>query len=139
MKKLLILSLFVSIFLISGCKKLSAAIFLSDTPITYENIDKSQEIPVFKPRQRIYFMLVSRKPIECPMVRLQVIKYDSKFNYPISQVEIPLSIDIQRGADEHSVRDYFVLHGDGNYAVRIFSVDNFDKPIAEREFFLQKL
>jgi len=139
MKKLLIFLLFIPIFMISGCKKLNAAIFLSDAPITYENADKSEEVPIFKPRQKIYFMLVSRKPIECPVVRLQVIKYDSKFNYPISQVEMPLSIDISRGSDEHSVKDYFVLHGDGNYAISIFSADNLDKPIARREFFLQKL
>lgn len=124
--------------LLSGCIKKDAAIFLSDSPVNLNNLSVLQENPVFKVRQKIYFVLVSKKPIESPILRIQAIKFDNKYGYPISQVEMPYAVDMERGSDQHVVTDYFVLHQDGNYFIRIFSLDNLDNPIAQAEFFVQK-
>lgn len=125
--------------LLSGCIEKDAAIFLSDSPINLNNLSSLQENPVFKVRQKIYFTLVSKKPIESAVLRLQTIKLDNKYGYPIAQMEIPYAIDIERGSNQHVVSDYFVLHQDGNYFIRIFSLDNLESPIARTEFFVEKL
>lgn len=127
------------ILLLSACNKKEAAIFLSSNPINSSNFATVEEQPVFKERQRIYFVLASKQPIESPVLRLQTIKLDNKYNYPIPQMEIPYAIDMERGSNPYIVADYFILHQDGNYFIRIFSLDNLDKPIAEAEFFVEKL
>jgi len=128
----------ITIFLLSGCIKQDAAIFLSENPVNLNNLATLQESPTFKVRQRIYFTLVSKQPIESPVLRLQTIKLDNKYNYPIPQMEIPYAVDMERGSNPNVVSDYFVLHQDGTYFIRIFSLDNLDKPIAEAEFFVEK-
>jgi len=139
MKKLLFLICFMPVILLSGCIEKDAAIFLSDSPVNLNNLNCLQESPVFKVRQKIYFALVSKEPVESPILRLQTIKLDNKYGYPIPQMEIPYAIDMERGSNQHVITDYFVLHQNGNYFIRIFSLDNLDKPIAEAEFFVEKL
>ncbi|OGH99695.1 MAG: hypothetical protein A2039_06005 [Candidatus Melainabacteria bacterium GWA2_34_9] len=138
MKNLLALLIIAVILLLSACDKKEAAIFLSADPISLNNLATLQESPTFKERQRIYFALVSKQPIESTVLRLQTIKLDNKYNYPIPQMEIPYAVDMERGSNPNVVSDYFVLHQDGTYFIRIFSLDNLDKPIAEAEFFVQK-
>lgn len=135
----LTLLIIAMIFLLSACNKQEAAIFLSDSPINSNNFFNLQENPAFKIRQRIYFVLVSKNPIESPVLRVQTIKLDNKYGYPVSQMEIPYAADMERGSNPHVVTDYFVLHQDGTYFVRIFSLENLNKPIAEAEFTVEKL
>jgi len=139
MKKTLFFICLIAVLLLSACNKQEAAIFLSDSPINSNNWGYLQENPAFKARQKIYFVLASKKPIESPILRVQTIKLDNKYGDPIPQMEIPYAIDIERGENQHVVTDYFVLHQDGTYFIRIFSLDNLNKPIAEAEFIVEKL
>jgi hypothetical protein len=139
MKQFLFLICLIPILLLSACNKKEAAIFLSDSPINSNNLGYLQENPTFKERQKIYFVLASKKPIESPVLRIQTIKLDNKYGEPIPQMEIPYAVDIERGQNQHVVMDYFVLHQDGTYFIRIFSLDNLNKPIAEAEFIVEKL
>lgn len=139
MRKFLFLIYFITILLLSGCNKNDAVILLNDSPINQNNYASIQDNPTFSVRQKIYFLLASKKPIESNVLRLQTIKLDSKYNYPIQQMEIPYAVDMERGSDQHFVADYFVLHQNGTYFIRIFSLDNLDKPIAEAGFFVDKL
>ena len=139
MKKLLFFVCLMPILLLSACNKQEAAIFLNDSPITRNNLANCALNPTFKVRQKIYFALVSKQPIESPVLRLQTIKLDNKYGYPIPQMEIPYAVDMERGSNPNVVTDYFVLHQDGTYFIRIFSLENLDKPISEAEFFVEKL
>ncbi len=134
----LLTSLIIMIFSISGCDKQEAAIFLNDTPITQNNFSNVRQNPAFFIGQRIYYILISKEPIESPILRLQTVKIMQKYGYNIPQIEIPYAIDIERGTNPHITNGYFVLHQDGNYFVRIFSLENLDKPIAEAEFLVEK-
>lgn len=138
MKKYLFIIVFLSVFLLSSCEKQEAAIFLSDSPIEVKNISYLPDNPTFRVRQRIYFLLASKKPIECPVLRLQTIKLENKYGDPIPQMEIPYATDIERGENQHIVSDYFVLHQSGDYFVRIFALNRLSKPIAQTEFVIEK-
>lgn len=139
MKKLLFLLCFLPVIFLCSCNKQETAILLSESPIDINNFSSFSNCQNFKERQRIYFVLVSKKAIECPVLRLQTIKLDNKYGYPIQQMEIPFAVDMERGPNKHAVTDYFVLYQDGTYYVRIFSMDNLNKPIAEAQFFVEKL
>jgi PBP1b-binding outer membrane lipoprotein LpoB len=135
MKKYLFLILLIPILLISGCKKKQHAILLlNDNPINTANYRNLEEKPTFKVRQKIYFLLAAKEPIESNMVRLQVIKVDNKYGYNISQVEIALGTDLEVGESKHIISDSFALHQEGNYFIRIFAINRLHKPLAESEF-----
>ncbi|MEI8388477.1 MAG: hypothetical protein WCG23_01200 [bacterium] len=139
MRKFLFLIFFIPIILLSACNKEDVAIFLNDSPISLSDLESLQEKPVFKVRQKIYFLLLSKQAIESPVLRLQTIKLDNKYDYPLPQIEIPYAVEIERGPNPHAVTDYFILHQDGTYFIRIFSLKNLAKPIAEAEFIVEKL
>lgn len=132
MKKI-ILALIVSVFLLTSCVlDRDAYILLGNEPIDPNNFEFVDKQPVFNQRQRIYYILLSKEPIENPKLRLQVLNVERKFTY--FKVEPAYVIDINRGPHKHYVTDYFTLHQSGTYTIRIFSFDNLDLPIAETEF-----
>ena len=131
MKKL-ILTLFLCVFLLTSCVwDKDAAIFLSTEP------SFSSNQLVFKQRQKIYYALVSKEPIESEKLRLQVLRID-KIS-PSYKLEFAYGMDINRGAQKHYVTDYFTLHKAGTYFIRIFSFDNLENPLAETEFTVEGL
>lgn len=138
MKKILFLTFLLPVLLLSACLKQQTAIFLNDTPVSSSNFSELPDNPVFNTGQKIYFALVSKKPVECPVLRLQTIKIENKYGDSIDQIEIPYAVDIERGENKNIIEDYFVLYQDGRYFVRIFSKDNLRKPIAETEFIVRK-
>lgn len=126
------------VLILSSCGKQNIFLFLSNKPINLNNFTHIPEMPVFYTGQRIYFTLVSKKDIESPVLRLQTIKLENKYGYPISQIEIPYAVDIERGKNKKVVADYFVLHQDGNYFIRIFSLDKLNRPLIQTEFIVKK-
>lgn len=151
-------SLYITVLIclfVSSCTKPNAGIFLSGEPQTsyfsndlrdlstedlkriQKNIEAQNFIPTFFAGQQIYYLLLSKKPIRSEVLRLQTIKLDKKYNYAIEQMEIPYAIDILRGENQHAVSDYIVLRQSGRYFIRIFSMDNLKRPIAQAEFFLE--
>ena len=124
--------------MLSSCKKTGRGLLLSNKPINLSNYSVLPEIPVFYTGQRIYYALVSKKAIKSPVLRLQTIKMDNKYGYPIPQMEIPYAVDILRGPNLYAVTDYFVLHQAGDYYLRIFELDKLDKPIIEAHFIVEK-
>ena len=136
--KRVILALIASICLLTACnKELETAIFLGEEPISPENLSPVNRYPTFKPYQRIYYILLSKEAIECPKLRLQVLRLDLK--YPCHKIEPVYGIDFNRGENKHYIADYLTVHKEGTYVIRIFSHDNFKTPIAETEFLVQPL
>ena len=123
---------------LSSCDSQKRLLLLSSEPINRQNISIVPEKPSFSERQKIYFLLLSKEPIECPVLRLQVLKFENKYGYPISKVDIAYAIDIERGENKNAVSDYFVLQESGDYFIRIFAADNFRTPLVEAEFSVDK-
>lgn len=123
---------------LTSCKNQKIALLLSSEPININNVTVLPEKPAFKAKQRIYFVLLSKNPIECPVLRLQTLKLESKYGYPIQKVDLAYAIDIERGENKNVVSDYFVLQEDGEYFIRIFSRDNFITPMVEAAFTVEK-
>ena len=137
MKKIIFI-LVTCLFLVTSCDRTKdAAVFLSIKPVTPGSLSYINRYPVFKVRQRVYYILVSKKPIKNTKLRLQVLKLDKK--YPFYKIEPAYGIDINRKQDRYYVTDYFVLHKAGDYVIRIFSYDDLEKPVAETEFSVEAL
>ncbi len=136
MKKLVI-TIFLSLFLLTSCfGEKDAVILLSSEPIEPGNFEFVNKTPVFTVMEKIYYILLTKEPIESEKLRIQVLKIDRK--YPAFKVEPAYCIDINRGPEEHYVMGHFVIHKDGDFFIRIFSHDNFELPITQTEFFVNK-
>lgn len=136
--KNLFLAAFLFIFLLTGCTlKKNAAILLSSEPIDPTSFIFENKQPVFTVRQKIYYILLSKKPIKNEKLRLQVLKVELKG--PIYKIEPAYGIDINRGEQEHYITDHITLHKAGDYFIRIFSFDDLQYPIAETPFKVEDL
>ncbi len=124
--------------MVTSCdRRKDAVILLADRPISPSEFVYENRQPVFKPRERIYYILLAKEEIVDNKLRIQVLKLDMKA--PFYGIEIAYSTDINRGQEKRYVTDYFVLHKAGNYVVRIFGHSDLEKPIAETEFLVEDL
>ncbi len=137
MRKIL-LAVILCLFMLSSCGfEEDAVILLGKQPIDPSNLTYINKYPVFKQRQRIYFILIAKEPIEDKKLRLQVLKLDMK--YPYYAIEVAYGTDINRGSEKHYAKDYFVLHKPGNYVIRIFGSSDMEDPLAETRFMVEPL
>lgn len=118
--------------LLYGCDKEKALIFFSSKPITQNSFTVDKAEVNFYPGQRIYFVLLNPKPFTSNAVRLQILKIDHK--PPFYAFSIAQTRDMEIDTAVQYATDYFCLHKDGYYILRIFSMDNLSKPLAEADF-----
>lgn len=136
MKRVFLALLFF--FITTGCDNEKEAVIL----LGKESIDPSSYVfedrmPVFSQRERIYYILLTKEPIQDAKLRIQILRLEKK--YPYHGIKMAYGADINRGKETRYLKDYFVLHKAGNYVIRIFGVSDFEKPIAETEFLVKKL
>lgn len=129
--------IFVLVFAVSCNSEQKAAILLGSEPIDMTNFQYVDKYPVFSVKQNIYYILLSKDPIENPQLRVQVLKLGGQ--YPGNAVGLAYGTDINRGTDKHYVTDYFVLRNVGDYVIRIFSHDDMQNPLAETVFKVEDL
>ncbi|OGI21094.1 MAG: hypothetical protein A2255_04440 [Candidatus Melainabacteria bacterium RIFOXYA2_FULL_32_9] len=138
MKKYIFLLLFFSItILFSGCNKNKALIFFSANPITIETFSMDKVETTFQEGQKIYFVLFNPKPFTSDILRIQVLKIDRKA--PYYGFTIAHARDIEIDKTLNYATDYFCIHQEGYYILRIFSKDKLERPIAEADFEISSL
>jgi len=131
MKRYLVL-LVSLIVLLSGCNLEKAFILFSSDPITVDTFSLDKRKVSFLTEQRIYFVLYNPKPFTSSVLRLQILKLDRKT--PYYEMSIVQGRDIEIDASKDYATDYFCLHQEGYYILRLFSKDKLEKPIAEAYF-----
>lgn len=137
MKKTLLLVLFLTTLFLSGYKKDKALVFFSHSPISMDSFTIDKTSVSFQEGQRIHFVLFNPKPFTSSILRVQILKIDRKA--PAYGVSISQAKDIEIDQNENYVTDYFCLHQEGYYYLRIFSSDKMKKPLAEADFQVDSL
>ena len=136
MKKFLI---FVTVFVLAGSALCAFAykkgILLFNTqPITKENM-LSDEM-VFKSGQRVYYLFIAPKRMPNKYIRVQVFKMTDKA--PWGGNEVVRTKDYRLMKDEKYYHtDYFTLHEKGRYVMQVFSIDDFQHPLAVDFFYVK--
>ena len=132
MKKYLLLLLLIASLSFSGCNRDKALIFFSTKPITVETFTIDKVATEFFEGEKIYFALFNPKPFTSNALRLQALKIDRKA--PYYGYAMAHGRDIEIDQTLNYATDYFCIHQEGYYILRIFSMDKLKKPIAEAEF-----
>ena len=130
---------FVAIFVLTGSLMCVYAykkgILLFNTqPITKENMLSDEMI--FKPGQKVYYLFIAPKKMKNKYIRVQVFKMTDKA--PWGGNEVIRTKDYRLMKDEKYYHtDYFTLYDKGRYVMQIFSIDDFQHPLAVDFFYVK--
>lgn len=134
MKRLILIS-FLILLLATACANDKAGILFNKYPITKENIYDYEK--VFPAGARIYYVVLMPKKVESRYLYIQVVKKDNdygQFGYKLIWTR-----DVRLKDEEiNYFTDYFVLHDDGYYFMKVYSKDNPHKVLAAAEFSVTK-
>ena len=134
MKKLSVLiSLFV-IFFTSGCGSDKPAILFNQNKITVDNVmDYSN---VFRPNQRIYYLVLIPKRIYTQRIEIQIIKKDNKEERLGYQLYWSHSA-VLKSDEMYYYDDYVVISQPGAYVMQVYSKDNPTKRLCLAPFWVR--
>jgi hypothetical protein len=127
---ILVLSLSGNVF--SYQKK--GILLFNTQPITKENA-LSDEM-VFKAGQRVYYLFIAPKKMKNKFIRVQIFKMTDKA--PWGGNEVVRTKDYRLMKDEKYYHtNYCTLHETGRYVMQIFSIDDFQHPLAVDFFYVK--
>jgi hypothetical protein len=136
MKKFVVL---IVIFLLTGFSLSAFAykkgILLFNTqPITKENA--LSDNMVFQAGQRVYYLFIAPKKMKNKFIRVQIFKMTDKA--PWGGNEVLRTKDFRLMKDQRYYHtDYFTLHEKGRYVMQVFSIDDFQHPLAVDFFYVK--
>lgn len=133
MRKLFVLFV-LSIFLLCGCVYDRGIILFNTEPITKENALTDQIN--FNVGSRVYYLFIAPKRMQNDYIRVQVFKMTDKA--PWGGNEVVRTKDFRLMKDQRYYHtDYFTFHESGKYVMQVFSIDDFQHPLAVDFFFVK--
>ncbi len=134
MKKLVI-AIVLILLLTTACSSDKAGILFNKYPISKDNIYDYEK--VFPVGNRIYYIILMPKKVESRYLYIQVVKKDN--DYGQFGYKLVWTRDVRLKDEEiNYFTDYFVLHDDGYYFMKVYSKDNPHKVLAAAEFSVEK-
>ena len=135
MKKFLsVLAILFLTSLLSGCDSKEGHIIFNKTPITKNTISESTN--VFRPGDRIFYLITTPKEIKSKYILIQVVKMgkEERLGYELvwgKQVKM-------RDEQIYYYTDYIVLNETGAYTMRAIARDNPTKVFATNNFYIRE-
>ena len=134
MKKIfLYLLICVVMFFTTGCSEKESYIVFNTRPINSQTITSSTN--VFKPGERIYYLITTPKKIESQRILIQVVKLgkEERLGYELvwgKKVKM-------RDEQIYYYTDYLVFNEPGAYMMRAHSMDDPTKVFAANHFYIK--
>lgn len=136
MKKFLIFAITVILTMFTcACNREQSHILFNKYPFTTETITSTQNI--FKPNERIYYLITLPKPVESQRLLIQIIKIgggsDERLGYELvwgKRVKL-------KDEQIYYYTDYVVLNQTGAYIMKVYSRDNPTKILTTSQFYVK--
>lgn len=138
MKKfiLFITIIFISIFA-CACDSEKAYILFNKYPFSKETITSTSNTNLFKPGERIYYLVTFPEKSQSKMALIQVFKLggdkDERLGYDLvwgKRVKL-------KQEQVFYYTDYIVLNNNGNYVMKVYSRDNPTKILTSANFYVK--
>lgn len=138
MKKFLLflVTVFFVIFT-CACDNEQSLILFNKYKFTPDTINSPSNTNVFKPNERIYYLITLPKPVESKFLLIQIVKVggdkDERLGYDLvwgKKVKL-------RDEQKHYYTDYVVLNGTGAYIMKVYSRDNPTKILTTGNFYVK--
>lgn len=124
----------LTLFLLTGCVYDRGIILFNTEPITKENALTDQIN--FQVGNRVYYLFIAPKRMKNDYIRVQVFKMIE--NAPWGGNEVVRTKDFRLMKDQrYYYMDYFTFHTPGKYVMQVFSMDDFQHPLAVDFFFVK--
>lgn len=138
MKKFLLflVTVFFVIFT-CACDNEQSLILFNKYKFTPDTINSPSNTNVFKPNERIYYLITLPKPVESKFLLIQIVKVggdkDERLGYDLvwgKKVKL-------RDEQKHYYTDYVVLNETGTYIMKVYSRDNPTKILTTGQFYVK--
>ena len=127
-------AIFMTIFT-CACDNEKAQILFNNHPITKETVATTTN--VFKPANRIYYLVTLPKPVESKKLFIQIFKVggdkDERYGYDLVWAKHVKLKDEQI----YYFTDYVVFNQTGTYIMKVYSKDNPTKILTYSQFFVK--
>ncbi len=138
MKKfLLFLITIIMVVFTCACDSEKSVILFNQHRFTPDTITSPSNINVFKPGERIYYLITLPQPVQTKMLLIQVVKLgggsEERLGYDLvwgNRVKL-------KDEQKHYYTDYIVLNGTGAYAMKVYSKDNPTKILTTGNFYVK--
>ncbi|MBR6722231.1 hypothetical protein IKL64_02130 [bacterium] len=138
MKKIFLTIITILIaFFTCACDKEKSVILFNKYRFTPETINSPSNTNIFKPNERIYYLVTLPQQVESKLLLIQVFKLggesDERLGYDLvwgKRVKL-------RDEQKHYFTDYIVMHGTGNYVMKVYSRDNPTKILTSGHFYVK--
>ena len=132
----LIFTLFLAIFT-SACNSEKSVILFNKYRFTQETITSNSNTNIFKPGDRINYLVTLPKPIESKLLLIQIVKIggdkQERYGYELvwgKTVKI-------RDEQVYYYTNYIVLNDPGAYIMKVYSRDNPTKLLTSAYFYVK--
>lgn len=136
-KKNIIFLIFIS-FLTSSYifePKFKAGIIFNREPFNKATIDNYDV--EFYPHERIYWLLMSKKPLKAKFIKLQILSSNNKSGFTTFEGVAYTHIYRLNSDSPYYFTDYFVMQNKGHYYVQIFDLNDMQRPITRADFWIK--
>ena len=116
-------------------KRFRRGIIFNNVPFTKETAESYTR--TFQRGERIYWLFMSKKPIDAQFIGVQVVSATHKGNgATISGIVYTHDYRINRD-NPYYFTDYFVIHSPGHYYMQIFDKNYLVNPLVVADFFVK--
>ena len=139
MKKffIFIISIFLTMF-ICACDNEQSVILFNKHVITPDTIaDAQSNTNVFKPGERIYYLITLPKPVETRSLLIQIVSVDGDKDERLGYDLVWGKRVNLRSSQVRYYTDYIVLNQKGPYIMKVYSRDNPTKILTTGNFYLR--
>lgn len=120
-----------------ACDNEKSVILFNKLPITSETISSKSNTNIFKPDERIYYLVTLPKPVEKKLLLIQIFKLggdiDERLGYELVWGKRVKLKDEQL----YYYTDYVVLNKSGNYVMKVYSQDNPTQILTTANFYVK--
>ncbi len=131
MKKLLVIFLFLSSILLSGCSK-RPFILMNSRPVTTQNAQYFEQR--FQKGQRIYYAVIKPKGFKDDAIKIEIVKKSTKTPTYGYSMEYAQNLSIDKTKKYYT--NYFTINNSGLYFMQVFELRRPDKCFARYDFWV---
>ena len=127
-------AIFVTAIFLTACTSSKGLILFNSAPITKDNVLNDNKY--FKQGTRVYYLFIAPKKMNTDLIRVQVFKMTDKA--PWGGNEVVRTKDYRLMKDERYYHtNYFTFYENGRYVLQVFSHDDFLRPLALNDFYIE--
>ena len=138
MKKifLTVVTILIAIFT-CACDKEKSVILFNKHQFTPDTINSPSNTNVFKPNERVYFLITLPEQVESKLLLIQIYKLDGGDDQRLGYELVWGKRVKLRDEQKHYFTDYVVMNGKGNYVMKVYSRDNPTKILTSGHFYVK--